>query len=154
MDAVVALHVEGEAPARGAVPWTKDAPVAGERVWCFAIESDRATEAPAVLLAKASAYGPPIPVALAVRPVIEMPRPRTGEGAAAASPIPPPVQAPPREGAACLGPPSPSSSQAPTWCRCRPFCSVTCRMHHYPLVSLSVMRQQRWLPNAVSCKAG
>ena len=56
LDAVVMLHVSGEAPGGGGVPWTKDPPVAGERVWGFAIESDRATEAPAVIAAKASAY--------------------------------------------------------------------------------------------------
>ena len=217
MDAVVALHMGGEAPARGAVPWTKDAPVAGERVWCFAIESDRATEAPAVLLAKAGAYGaaevdlrtrddwrertgqmlpmvlwvaptkkrleviehawvqglsagswmlatpqllaagsvwhyrnfervelrlfaasdpqylgvlgatpaikyggpgaralyPPIPVALPVRPVIEMWQPRTGEGAAATSPTPPPMQVPSRGGAAATSPVLPALLRRP-----------------------------------------
>jgi hypothetical protein len=56
LDAVVVLHVGGEAPSGGGVPWTKDMPLEDERTWRFAIESDRDTEAPTVIAAKARAY--------------------------------------------------------------------------------------------------
>ena len=56
LDAVVVLHVGGEVPSGVGVPWTKDMPLEHERTWRFAIESDRDTEAPTVIAAKARAY--------------------------------------------------------------------------------------------------